>query len=86
MKKLPDRLKWALHFFGHVESHDPADLGRDIKGGRITDPEALKKEFSELLAATSLPLEEINHETGEEFETEHEAREWLKDFYETAFG
>ena len=86
MKKLSDRLTNVLHLYGHVESHDPADLRRNIKNGHVANPEALRSEFSELLAASNLPLEEINRETGEEFETEHEAREWLREFYETAFG
>lgn len=85
MNSLPPRLKRILRLYCHVESRDIPILKDAIRDGRLADSETVKSQLSETLAASSIPLDEINRETGEEFETEGEARDWLRKIYVAVF-
>lgn len=87
MQRIPEPLNVVLKDFCHVEWYEVDELAESITvGGVRFDVDAFKVQIAELLRSESMPIEEINALTGNEFESDDEVKAWLSEIHEKVFG
>jgi hypothetical protein len=86
MNKIESPLREILRGYCHVEWFEIEDLREKITHRRIAiDSSLLSSQLLTLKSQESLPIEEINSITSNEFESNSEARAWLDFIYEKVF-
>ncbi len=83
----PPLLRLILRTFCHVEWYEVHELAAIAKSPDVDfDVAQFKRELMQAMESPRISVEEIHKLTSEEFETEDEARQWLKSVYDKVFG
>lgn len=86
MRELPQPIRDILRDYCHVEWYEVSELAEDIKNqNQKFSAAALKHQFEQLINSSNDISPTINKITGNEFETDDEARIWLEDIYRIIF-
>ncbi len=87
MRKIPEPLRIVLKDFCHVEWYEVDELAEAIKSGDLKlDVTVFEKQLNELLLDHSIPVDDINELTGNEFESQSEVKQWLSDIKMQTFS
>ena len=81
-----DPIRKVIRDFLHVEWFEVDELRQKIETRSVgADVGVLRSQFDDLLSADSLPIEQLNALSGNEFETSQEAKAWLSAVYQKIF-
>lgn len=88
MKMIPSLLARVLHDFCHVEWFEVEGLRVLVASGAAKfDVELFRRELAEcIMSYPAIPVAEINGLSGNEFETQGDARRWLAEIRQRVFG
>jgi hypothetical protein len=87
MIEIEEPLKSVLRDYCHVEWYEVAELATDVKTGRQRfDVEALKAQLHKAITDDVCDYLQLNKLTGNEFETDEDARSWLRGIYSEVFN
>lgn len=87
MQNIPEPLRVVLKDFCHVEWYEVDELAEAIKlGGVKFDVTAFEEQLNQLLLSDSVPIEDVNALTGNEFGSQGEVKQWLSEIKEQAFS